>query len=236
MANHTCQTYGDTQYGIDVYTIKTTADNIKIESFYRRGEGVVSKLITEGLYGMNGSYFNTSTSALCNIAYQDGVPQGSSNASNDGCINSVGKSLIYYKNSKLYYAANVEDDSDSRVPKVTGSWAQGGIGLYLGYSAWEEMFIADGDGEFSDDSNARTALVVNLQTNEVYLFACTIDVSVAYFRERIMDVIGISDNDSSTYWRGILLDGGRSLQIRGKNYYKASVVVRSVPQVIVVKS
>lgn len=58
-------------------------------------------------------------------------------------------------------------------------------------------------------------------------------------RRAMMEYAGLSEGGSSGYWKGILLDGGRSAQLRGEtiDYTVLSpLVARGVPQIIALKN
>ncbi|HBV67152.1 MAG TPA: hypothetical protein DEF04_02440 [Clostridiales bacterium] len=239
--NHTCISFTDSA-GRDFKIIKTKASNIKLVNL-----GTPQKIRDTSYYGMNASFFNTTPVngkyKILNIAYQDGVNVGSGVDSEDGRRNSVGTALIYWNGTSLLYADNVVFDSSSYVPKTSGSWAQGGIGLFLCNTLWETFYkdqltsqqISDLDG-----GSARTGVLINTNTKDVYLIMSRILTTTVFdLRRAMMEYAGLSEGGSSGYWKGILLDGGRSAQLRGEtiDYTVLSpLVARGVPQIIALKN
>lgn len=213
--NHFCESYGNN------HIIRTKASNIALVSFYNETNGLVLRVRDSGYYGMNASFFNSGSvrySALLNIAYQDGenigcdivLPSGYV----DGYANEIGKSLAYWNGSSAGIAHNVANGSSSKVPKANGTWAQGGIGLYLCDSNWETKFNGEGSGYSIDDPTYRTGLIVNSNTKDVYLFACpTKKVTVRTFRQAMMDYPDLEDGSSNGGFDAIMLDGGAFAQI-----------------------
>ena len=239
--SHTCysETISLTSGNVKLKYIKTPASNIKILSFSREsGSDDTRKTISaSGWYGMNGSWFDIGGDGhIMNLAYDDGVRQGAicSDASVptvngvkvDGFTNSVGKTLIYYRQGQVMCASNVSSP-DYRC--TDSSWAQGGIGLYLCNMNGYQMFVNEGGGLYSGDVTSRSALVVNTHTNTAYLITTSTAVTVQNFRLAIMDNFSISEGDPDI-WKGILLDGGGSTQLRGSDIQVSSS--RKVPQMI----
>lgn len=215
--SHTCIRYMDDNTGRDVYIVKTKASNIELvnltSSSYPKGKTIKNS----GYYGMNASWYEEIKegsdiySCILNIAYQDGKPLGALSQYKYGQKNRVGDCLIYYKNGSVYYAEGVKDSSDSRVPKTSGSWAQGGMGLFLGNSNWLSLFRNQPmtTEDYSKGTAPRSGMVVNTNTKDVYLFAVPVaSTDLISFRQIIMDYFGLKDGASNSYIRAILLDGG----------------------------
>lgn len=220
--------------GITIYLIQTDASKINIVNLTTSANPMGQKVSESGYYGINGSFFNTTTGVIENIAFQDGEAQGGFKGGGEN--NQNGDSLIYYKNKSVYYANGVKSSSSNKVPKVANSWAQGGFGLYLGFSGWNELFEAENPStDITGTPSFRTGMVCNTSTNAIYLVMCRIQVSVKDFRQAIMDKCGINDgngNPNNPYWRAIMLDGGRSAQIYTPNFAYASPLVRDVAQIV----
>lgn len=242
MPKHFCNTEIHTigNKNIKLYHIHTTASNIKILSFSRKYGDKTKKTIQQsGEFGLNASWFAmNSDNHIMNLAYQNGVRQGYflndndvplvNNQRTDGFSNSLGKSIIYYRNGAVNYKTNVSSCSDSTVANST--WVQGGIGLYLGDANWFDKFVADGEGCYTDDVSARSAMVVHTETNAVYLYACQDKLKVSEFRHAIMNSLDMVDGQARTAWKGILLDGGGSTQLIGRTLTVPSS--RPIPQMI----
>ena len=146
-----------------------------------------------------------------------------------------GDCLIYYKNGSVYYAEGVKDSSDSRVPKTSGSWAQGGMGLFLGNSNWLSLFRNQPmtTEDYSKGTAPRSGMVVNTNTKDVYLFAVPVaSTDLISFRQIIMDYFGLKEGASNSYIRAILLDGGASTELYGNDFYAHATIQHKIPQMI----
>ncbi|GAA6387683.1 hypothetical protein LAWASA_1263 [Lawsonibacter asaccharolyticus] len=239
--SHTCIRYMDDNTGRDVYIVKTKASNIELvnltSSSYPKGKTIKNS----GYYGMNASWYEEIKeggdiySCILNIAYQDGKPLGALSQYKYGQKNRVGDCLIYYKNGSVYYAEGVKDSSDSRVPKTSGSWAQGGMGLFLGNSNWLSLFRNQPmtTEDYSKGTAPRSGMVVNTNTKDVYLFAVPVaSTDLISFRQIIMDYFGLKDGASNSYIRAILLDGGASTELYGNDFYAHTTIQHKIPQMI----
>ena len=239
--SHTCysETISLSSGNVKLKYIKTPASNIKILSFSRENQkNDTRKTVTNsGWYGMNGSWFAINDDGhIMNLAYNNGVRQGailsdadvplSNDGKVDGFINSVGKSLIYYRHGQVMCDSGVSA-ADYRC--TDSNWAQGGIGLYLCNTNGYQKFINDGEGQYSRGVAYRSALVVNINTNTAYLITAWNEVTVKNFRLAIMDNFSISEGDPDI-WKGILLDGGGSTQLYGSDVHVSSE--RKIPQMI----
>ena len=177
-----------------------------------------------------------------NLAYQNGIRQGyflndddvpevtkDSGTKVDGFLNSVGKSIIYYRNGAVNFSTNVTSRYDNKV--VGSTWVQGGAGLFFGYSDWADMFKAEGTVyPVTGEVAPRSAMVINTVTNRVYLVTTSNSVTIKDFRKAMMQNFGITEGDTNSYWRGMLLDGGGSTQLVGSTV--ESLSNRPVPQMI----
>lgn len=244
--NHTCTTVNYTIDGksVSLSFIKTAASNIKIMSFSRKYGSKTKKTVSaSGEYGINASWFaNAGDNHIMNLAFQDGVRQGyflvesevptSGGVKLDGYVNSVGASIIYYKNGNISYSANETSSDSSRVNGST--WVQGGLGLYLGHADWRDMFVSEENGPtYISGATHHSALVVRTDTNMAYLMASGNDLSVEQFRTAIMRTFALTDgtgNPNNPYVRGILLDGGGSTQLVGSSVTVSSN--RPIPQMV----
>lgn len=223
------------------HIIKTKASNIHLVSLNRQyGENKYIRDAQDALgkpyYGMNASFFNTSNSELCNIAYQDGKPvgpstQGSTNA--NGC----GASIVCWDKSKLKLYDGVTSGSSSYIPTLRGTWAQGGINLNLWDTNWENKFKEHGDPDLLNGISARTGILINTNSNEVYLFMTpAINQTVANYRNSIINYIKYFEKSSGTKWQAILTDGGASAQMVCADVdVQVLLKSRPVPQIIALK-
>lgn len=252
-ANHEYIYYTDSMYNYRLHMIKTQASNIQIVNLTSSAYPLGKKIDQTAYYGINASFFKNQMctdgqnySFAKNIAYNNGAPQGptADYLKVAGAVNEVGECMIYYQNSHLYYAGNISDDTNAKVPKTNNSWAQGGIGLFLGHTGWLQMFRADQSNDsagrdFSADTSPRSVLLANTNTQDVYLIAANGVYSVEGVRHAIMEYIGITDTNGGTsnpYWRAILLDGGASCQIRGDGVDVHPFNYTAIPQIIALKN
>ena len=233
---HTCYSFTDPLTESPYYIIKAKASAIKLTNFCKNG-GDANTLRATKKYGMNCAFFNPNNNRLSSLVYQNGSPVGMD--SNDGRNNTAGGCIIAYNNGSLYFAANVNSDASSKVPKgIRNTWAIGGMGLYLGHPDWLEMFLSNPEARnyFENETlGPRTALLANTDTNEVYLVACFIlTTTINNMRLALMSYADIEEGTyATTPWRAILLDGGASAQIRGKNFnHYTTIKNRAVPQII----
>ena len=233
---HTCETYHDYKLNKDLYIIRADARDIKLVSLVDSSHPQGQILKNTKYYGMNASWIalyedsGVTYAGLCNIAYQDGKALGYEDT---GTYARVGDCLIYYKNNQVNYAEGVENGNDARVPKGIGTWAQSGLGLYFGYSKWVEKYRDQPqDEDYTVGKAARAAMVIDKDTNKVYLIACFDSVLLSDFRASMMSYFGLEDSQTYARWKAILLDGGISAQIRGNGMQKQGVLTRSVPQII----
>lgn len=241
-SKHFCHTATHNVNGTNVTLnyISTPASNIKVLSFSKKyGTNTKKTVKQSGEYGMNASWFAMNTdNHIMNLAYHNGVRQGFfrndsdvpvvNGITTDGFTNSVGKSIIYYRNGNALFATNVSDSTHNKV--VGSTWVQGGIGLYLGHSDWYEKFCIDGENNYATDTAARSALVINTVTSTAYLVTTSNSVTVEKFRAAIMANFLIEEGNSNNYWRAILLDGGQSTQLIGENLEVTSS--RPIPQML----
>ena len=248
--NHSTTYFYDTKMDREYYILKTKAHNIKLVSFSKESgiDQTVKNIRDTSYYGMNASFFepyNVKTDKnkhyfLYNIAYQDGKPLASTSLYGDAVQNQAGSSVITFNGTSLGYVSGVTDGSNASIPKASGTWAQGGRGLYLCDSGWLTKYNSEpGTGvPATNHADHRTAVLVNLYLNDVYLFfARTQSTTVAELRQGMMSYVGISDSTANNLsWRGLLTDGGKSSQLRGEgvNAY-SSILPCAVPQIIALK-
>ena len=239
--NYTYIDYTDPGTGRAFNTIKTPASNIQLVNL-RKQTGAAQYIRNTSYYGMNAGFFVIATNKLLNIAYQDGVCIGSGVDSDDGYTNAIGESVICWTGSAINQYNPVITGGSSLVPKTNGSWAQGGLGLFLGDPDWESKYGAQlGAGGYPIYSAAcRTGILINTSTKYVYLFECAIQTTLVYdLRHGMMSYAGITDSGLSNTWKAIMTDGGRSTQMYCKevnSYYLGAGDNRPVPQIIALKN
>ncbi|GEM_PF-1194237 len=236
--NHTCSTF--VSGGLIFNVLQTKASNIRLINL-----GTPKKIRDTSFYGMNASYFDTVTAPsgfnkILNIVYQDGVCIGFGIDSEDGEKNTVGKSVMTWDGSSLKYHDNVLFGSSSNVPKTSNSWAQGGVGLFLCDTQWENLYKGQLVGNQESDLggiSCRAGIMINTNTKNVYLINTTSPLAtVAMLRKAMMNHAGLTEGGSAGYWRGMMVDGGLSVQLRGDgmNAYVVGAG-RGIPQMIGLK-
>jgi len=243
-ANHTITYYHDSKMQREYYILKTKASNIKLVSFFREAGTPSAKNIRDtSYYGINGSYFDTSNFRIQNIAFQDGQPLYSINSTlPDATKNECGNSVVFWDGQKLGYADGITYGTPDTLPRNSGSWTQGGFGLYLGDSGWLNKYNAQSASNSVNvnEGSWRSAMLINLSTNDVYLFyARTSTTNISELRHGMMSFVGLSDGNppANTVWKGLLLDGGRSAQLRGEGLsVYATILPRAVPQIIALRN
>ena len=216
----------------ELHMIRTDSGNLKLYNVLRK------TLEGANVLGINGAFFNRGVPGdlrLLNVAKYNGQyvgpsPSPDGGERNDGCGNGV----IYRTTSGSMYfveGQNVLTDSSlSAVKNLTGtvSWAQGGGGMYLGYSGWKAKAQNKFPHSMSYSSAGRTALVVDTTTQYAYLTVTPDNVNYEQFRKAIMEYLGISDTSTaSTRFLGLFLDGGSSSQLRAKTPSGSTVYIHT---------
>lgn len=225
--------------GCTLNIIRTSSQNIQIKN--------VGGKTLEGAnaIGINCCFFTLNTTMICNIAKNDGVYVGSAEPPQNGQDNSCGNGVVYRtKSGTMHFAegTSIEDSSLSAVKDLDGtvSWAQGGSGIYPGYSGWwgKVSYFLSTISEFAH----RSAMVVDTQTGYVYLIVTMNAVTYNTFRAAIMNFLNLTDGASpSTRFLGVFLDGGASSQLRAKDPNNSSVylhanVARTLPVAITLRN
>jgi len=213
------------------------------EATYPEGK----KIAYTNYYGVNASFFRKELdeservwACLNNIAYQDGKPVGalgSGTYNKQFCGTGV---IIYNGSSRVSFSSSVSNPPVGLIPTAKGSWAQGGMVLFLGYTDWETRFKKDqySIGEAGKDylkvDDPRVAMVANVKTNEIYFFKSRASISIKKFRAAIMKHLAIAEGSGDTTpWAGIMLDGGNSAQYKNSSFYSPEpALVKQVPQII----
>ena len=118
---------------------------------------------------------------------------------------------------------NKNEPRDGSVSTV-GKHAIFYTGRYMGYM------------DVNSDHEGLSAIVVNLDTNKVYLIATAKNVNYVEFRSAIQSYLGLKDSVATNdpAWKGLFLDGGASTQLRCA---EAEITTgRLLCQVIILKS
>ena len=149
------------------------------------------------------------------------------NEPRDGSVSTVGKHAIFYTGSYMGYmeATNYED-----LPGVKGNsraWAQGGVSMSLGNQNW--VSVVNKAVDVNSDHEGLSAIVVNLDTNKVYLIATAKNVNYVEFRSAIQSYLGLKDSAATNdpAWKGLFLDGGASTQLRKPRLLRGGYCARS---------
>ena len=211
-----------TKNGINLYIIKTTANNIQPKNANRSWNLTTCP---NDFYGINATWFNLTPSndnSVLNIAMYNGSVVGSNNPNYCGEINDIGEHVIAYtsnsNNTLKYQHALHLSEISGLGGGGSGSWAIGGAAISLGNSNWEENV----GNTFSvlylnNTTTARTAIVANTNSNDIYLIVgkATSGFYVSDFCTAIQQYLGISDTSSydHTYYKGLFLDGGGSSEL-----------------------
>ena len=214
-----------------MYVYDTPATNIQLLTLDKK-----KSLVDSTYYGINGGWFNLSASGeigrgLLNITYCDGGPVGSATYGDpprDGTAQTVGDAAIFYNGAnKTLKEVIAESATDIVGVTNTKSWAQGGIALSLGKREWTNRKSVSAN----QAANAWTALVADLTTTRVHLIV-TKDPSAKKtitqqdFRDAIMEYFDIPESSSvSSRYKGILLDGSDSTQMKVLNDYGNKVTI-----------
>ena len=211
-----------TQNGVELHIIKTYAANIWLRTFSE----VKNFEDYPALYGVNGGWFeNKKNNTTLNVAMFNGsyvCADDTTDPIMDGSSNCVGEHVIGYLGTAqdtLFYqkVIHAEEDMIQLGGFGSGSWAQGGVAMTLGASNWRDYVGATFASEYLPaGSPGRTAMVVNLNTNDVYLIVkqSSPGVTPATFRSAIQSYFNITDGNSPhPYFKGLFLDGGGSSQM-----------------------
>lgn len=213
--------------GYVLYMIQTTGSNIKLVNLNHAlgNTSTQTTMQNSGYYGMNGSFYNVSgNQGLLNITMDSGATVGVGTDSNGnlyGKVNSIGSGLIAWDGSILRHYENITNASSISYLTNQNTWGQGGIALHLGSSDWlSRVESQPGASAYTSGYSPRSAMIINVSTNDVYLIMTSGLIDFATFRARIQQYFGISDGTTSyNTYKGIMLDGGTSSQIRGIDGY-----------------
>ena len=241
--NHNYKT--GTYNGILLHMIRTRASNITLKNLR-----CYKNLKESGYYGVNGGFFNwpgsTNGRRVISLAKVDGHVVGpnandgnSNNWNGGGIIVWNGRQLSALFNKPSTDAANIAGTS------AVGTWAQGGISLWLGYSDYDTAVASGNGGEkpaqaYDDGVAARTALVADMNINYVYLIATENACNYKNFRKAIQEYFDITDGGKvNSRYAGVMLDGGGSTQMKVNRSNGKDVEIlgdsRGLAEIIVLK-
>jgi len=221
--------YTGTYSGVALHVIRTNANNISLKSL--KG---ADTLAGSADFGINGGFFAWENKfRTLNISVRDGVViSGDGTSGTGGDTNELGRGAIYWNGTNLQYAAGVTNKNTLSGISTNGTWAQGGIGLYLGNSAWlskvQNNEACKEEYYRESEKRERTAMVANTTLGIVYLISTMTGCNMDTFRSAIHDFLGISKTGSSDHpiYKALFLDGGRSASLRCKNVQGNTVSVR----------
>lgn len=199
--------------------IRTAASNIKLVNLLQKS------LSGGGVYGINGGFFDPAPAVnVLNIAKYEGEYVGPSSAEYDGADNCWCGNGVIYRNpdgSMVFTEGQnvLTDTSLKDVKDLTGvgTWAQGGAGMYLGWSNWIDSAEKFFPYKMAQSRYGRTGFVVDNKTGFAYLIVNKNDsLSYIAFRNAIMTFLNIerNGNTASTRYLGLFLDSGTSTQLR----------------------
>lgn len=238
--NHTYEKI--TCNGMALHILGTAASNITLKNLQCK-----KTLKQSGEYGCNGGFFNFADASqnprrVISLAKVDGHVVGPND--NDGNINNNGAGVILWNGSQLvcltnHLEAHVDDIPDT---DEEGTWAQGGISFWLGYSDFRNATIKEmgyTPAQINGNSTGRTAMVADLNTNTIYLIVTRASCSYGSFRTAIQQKFGIKDGSSvNERYKGIMLDGSASSQMKANNSSGKDVEItatRALAEIIVLR-
>ena len=167
---------------------------------------------------------------LLNVTYCDGAPVGSASYGTpprDGTAQTVGDAVIFcygYNAQLSEEKVNIADgESVLDIAGIThaSSWAQDGIALSLGKQNWSNRR----DVSPNHAANGWSAMVADCTTSTVYLIAVRDPgnkntITQQNIRDAITEYFGITEGSTvNSRYKGILLDGSDSTQMRFRNRY-----------------
>ena len=213
-----------------MYIYDTPSTNIKLRTLDQQ-----KNLLESSYYGINGGWFNLGESGeigrgLLNVTYCDGAPVGSASYGTpprDGTAQTVGDAVIFccgYNAQLSEEKVNIADgESALDIAGIThaSSWAQGGIALSLGKQNWSNRR----DVSPNHAANGWSAMVADCTTSTVYLIAVRDPgnkntITQQNIRDAITEYFGITEGSTvNSRYKGILLDGSDSTQMRFRNRY-----------------
>lgn len=209
--------------GIKLHIMKTNASNIML-----RNLKCEHNLFDRIYFGINGGFFswtkNGNRYRVLNLAKCDGAVVGPN--SDDGISNGwLGGGVIYWDGKYLKCLTGEPTIEASEIPgtKDTGTWAQGGYSMWLGDKkakerSLEEVNNDDQYGYLSNSAKGRTALVADLTYKKVYLIVTPSSNTFTTFKQAIEEYLNITEGDTaSSRYKGIMLDGSGSSQMKAKN-------------------
>lgn len=242
--NHNYKT--GTYNGILLHMIRTRASNITLKNLRCN-----KNLKQSGYYGVNGGFFNFATASVnprrvISLAKIDGAVVGP-NANDGNSNNWNGGGIIVWNGRQLSALFNKPNTDAANIAgtSAVGTWAQGGISLWLGYSNYNSA-VATGNGGArpvqaqNGIDAARTALVADMDTNYVYLIVTVDACDYKNLRQAIQEYFGITDGSAvNSRYAGIMLDGSGSTQMKVNRANGEDVEIlgdgRGLAEIIVLK-
>jgi len=202
-----------TYNGLDLGIMRVPAQNIGMASL-----SWSNYLSNTSYYGINGGFWanKPGEQRTLNISVKNG-----SNTCAGADTNRVGKGTIYWNGNSLNYKIASTKSEISGISS-SGTWAQGGISMFLGNSNWKSRTNSEEGNGYNPDQAygwGRTAIVANIPEKIVYLIVTnTTTVTMTSIRKAIQDFVGITDGstDNSSY-KGLFLDASGSSQLRAIN-------------------
>lgn len=235
-----------TYNGMVLHIIRTRSGNIQLQNLL-----YTKNLEQAGVIGINGGFYEEGNKLL-NIAKSDGVYVGTGASPYNGKANSCGNGIIYREtDGTMHFIEGTRADDITAIRDLTGSvsWAQGGAGLYPGYSGWRGenlAFFEDMDNNVALHAS-RSAMAVDFERDFVYLIITRASVTYGGFRRAIMNFLNVTGTESATdkdilidRYAGVFLDGGPSSQIRAVDPQNNPVLIpqngRRMMQIITLRN
>lgn len=232
-SNHIYSNYV-TNSGATLYVLRTAASNIKLVNY--GGSGNIN---SHSDIGVNGGFFSQNP---LSIAISDGTVICNDN-------HWLGGGVVGYNGSGIVQMTHVQSgDAISSSLRGSGKWAQGGFSMWLGCSNWaNKMSDETAMPDHYNVARQRTVMVANTSNNIVWLIVTLDGFTFSGIRSAVKEylaTIGYTINDTPngvSNFKGLILDGGGSSQIRVKNsqngiVFKAANSSRGLYQCIVLRN
>lgn len=159
----------------------------------------------------------------------------------------LGGGVVGYDGSGIVQMTNIQSANSLGTLKGSGKWAQGGFSMWLENSNWASKMAEETPlPDHYNSARQRTVLVAD-STNKIVWFIVTINgftfEGIRNVVKEYFGTIGYTINDTSggvSRFKGLILDGGGSSQIRVKNssdsiIFKAADSTRGLYQCVVLR-
>jgi hypothetical protein len=191
--------------GVLLYTIRTNADNVRLQQ-------IDTNVTDTSYYGVNGGFFWEGS--LLSIAVIDDDPLiGLPGEYGSGWYNWSDATfkrgtLVWDGITKRFSVQVVGQADELYVTNIRHYWAQGGVSMSLGNEAgWRNQMILE-QMPFYDEGHLRTGLVYDEQ-QYMYMIVTPTSCTIEQFRSAILEKLG-----NHKLVDGIFLDGDGSSQMQ----------------------